>query len=130
VFFFAVIDKLFFNEKNILFLKDNDIKKELDKEVHRRLMEICHNNPYVNRIRIDCKIKLAQQKTWIEKREKYLTHQIVTILEKIERIKEENKKDRRLKGLYSRLSSIQHKLATLCFNPVVFGTKRLFRERI
>ena len=93
-------------------------------------MKACHNNPYVNSIRIDCKTKLAQQKTWLEKRETYLTHQIATILEKIEQIKEVDRKDRRLRGLYSRLSSVQHKLANLCSNPVVFGTKRLFRERI
>ena len=122
--------KLFFNDKNILFSKDRDAKKELDKEIHRELMKICQNNPYVNSIRIDCKTKLAQQKTWLEKRENYFTHQIETLLEKIEQIKEEDGKDRRLRGLYSRLSSVQHKLATLRFNPVVFGTKRLFRERI
>ncbi len=122
--------KLFFNTRDILFSKDPEAKKELEKEIHRRLMQVCHNNPYVNSIRIDCKKKLAQQQTWLEKRETYLTHQIATILEKIEQIKEEDRKDRRLRGLYSRLSSVQHKLSTLCFNPIVFGTKRLFRERI
>ena len=122
--------KLFFNERNILFSENEDGKKELDKEIHRKLMDVCYNNPYVNSIRIDCKKKLTQQKTWLEKREKYLTHQIGTILEKIEQIKEEARKDRRLRGLYSRLSSVQHKLTTLRFNPIVFGTKQLFRERI
>jgi IS605 OrfB family transposase len=121
---------LFFNEKDILFSEDPEARKELDKQVHRKLMEACHNNPYVNSIRIDCKTRLTQQKTWLEKRERYLTHQISTIANKIEWIKGEDKKDRRLRGLYSRLSSVQHKLATLRFNPVVFGTKRLFRERI
>ncbi|MHA1106287.1 MAG: hypothetical protein ACTSPN_11325 [Promethearchaeota archaeon] len=122
--------KLFFNERDVLFSDDSEAKKELDKEIHRKLMQVCQNNPYVNSIRIDCKTKLAQQKTWLEKRETYLTHQIATISDKIEQIKEENRKDRRLRGLYSRLSSVQHKLTTLRFNPVVFGTKRLFRERI
>ncbi len=121
---------LFFNKRNVLFSKDSDAKKELDKKIHRKLMDVCHNNPYVNSIRIDCKMKLSQQKTWLKKRETYLTHQIFTILEKIEHIKEKNGKDRRLKGLYSRLSSIKDTLATLRFNPVVFGTKLLFRERI
>ena len=78
--------KLFFKKRDLLFSNDSDAKKELDKEIHRRLMEICHNNPYVNSIRIDCKAKLAQQKTWLEKREVYLTHQIATTLEKIEQI--------------------------------------------
>ena len=93
---------LFFNKRDILFSKDSAAKKELDKEIHRRLMQACHNNPYVNSIRIDCKTKLAQQKTWVGKRETYLTHQVSTILDKIENIKEVDRKDRRLKGLYSR----------------------------
>ncbi|MBY9005632.1 MAG: hypothetical protein KGD63_02640, partial [Candidatus Lokiarchaeota archaeon] len=122
--------KLFFNKRDILFSKDSETKKELDKEIHRKLMQVCHNNPYVNSIRIDCKTKLAQQQTWLKKRENYLTHQITTILDKIEHIKEKDRKDRRLRGLYSRLSSVQQKLVTLHFNPVVFGTKRLFRERV
>ena len=112
-------------------LKDMDLtKNEKRGLVQPQLMELCHNNPYVNSIMIDCETKLAQQKTWFEKRETYLTHQITTILEKIERIKETDKKDRRLKGLYSRLSSVQNKLITLRFKPVVFGTRWLFRERI
>ena len=84
----------------------------------------------MNSILIDCETKLAQQQTWFKKRETYLTHQISTILEKIEQIKEEDKRDRRLRGLYSRLSSVQNKLATIQFKPVIFGTKRLFRDRI
>jgi hypothetical protein len=90
----------------------------------------CQNNPYVNSIMIDCEKKLAQQLKWLEKRETSLTSQKTTILNKIEQIKETDKNDRRLKGLYSRLSSVQNKLFTLRFKPVVFGTKRLFRERI
>ncbi len=112
-------------------LKNTDLKKNAKRGVVQpQLMELCHNNPYVNSILIDCETKLAQQQTWFEKRETYLTHQITTILEKIEQIKETDKKDRRLKGLYSRLSSVQNKLVTLHFKPVIFGTKRLFRKRI
>ena len=85
--------KLFFNKKDVLFSKDSETKKELDKEIHRELMQVCQNNPYVNSIRIDCKTKLAQQQTWLEKRETYLTHQIATILDKIKQIKEEDRKD-------------------------------------
>ena len=112
-------------------IKDLDLtKNEKRGFVQPQLMELCHNNPYVNSIMIDCETKLAQQQTWLEKRETYLTHQIATILEKIEQIKEKERKDRRLKGLYSRLSSVQNRLSALYLNPVVFGTKILFRERI
>ncbi len=121
---------LFFKNRDIFFSENTEAKKELDKEIHQKLMKGCHNNPYVNSIRIDCKKKLTQQQTWLEKREPYLTHQITIILEKIEQLKEKDKKDRRLKGLYSRLSSVQYKLATLRFKSIIFGTKRLFRERI
>lgn len=105
-------------------------KNEKRKLVQPQLKESCQNNPYVNSILIDCETKLAQQQTWFEKREKYLTHQAKTITEKIEWIKEKDKRDRRLRGLFSRLSSVQNKLLTLRFKPVVFGTKRLFRQRI
>jgi len=112
-------------------LKDTDLKKNEKRGlVQPQLMDLCHNNPYVNSILIDCETKLAQQQTWFEKRERYLTHQVSTILETIEWIKETDKKDRRLKGLYSRLSSVQDKFFNLRFKPVVFGTKRLFRLRI
>ena len=112
-------------------LRDTELtKNEKRGLVQPKLMELCHNNPYVNSILIDCETKLAQQQTWFKKRETYLTNQITTILQKIEQIKEIDKKDRRLKGLYSRLSSVQNKLFTLRFKPVVFGTKRLFRDRI
>ena len=112
-------------------LKDIDLpKNEKRKIVQPQLMELCHNNPYVNSMMIDCETKLAQQQTWFEKQKKYLTKQVETIEKKIDGIKEKDKKDRRLKGLYSRLSSAQNKLLTLRFKPVVFGTKKLFRERI
>jgi len=117
--------KLYFTLRDM-----NLTKTEQRKLIQPCLMEICQNNPYVNSILIDCETKLAQQQTWYGKREKYLKLQITTIIRKIEQIKETDKKDRRLKGLYSRLSSVQNKLFTLRFKPVVFGTKRLFRERI
>ena len=98
--------------------------------VQPQLMELCHNNPYVNSILIECETKLAQQQAWLEKRKKYLKHQVEIITKKIEQVKETDKKDRRLKGLYSRLSSVQNTLFNIRFKPVVFGTKRLFRERI
>ena len=122
--------KLLFEKKDILFSKNKDAKKEVNKEIQQKLMDICYNNPYVNSILIDCKSKLAQQQTWFEKRKIYLTHQITVILEKIEQIKGLDKKDRRLKGLYSRLSSVQNILFALRFKPIVFGTKQLFRKRI
>ncbi len=105
-------------------------KKEKRLLVQPQLMELCHNNPYVNSILIDCETKLAQQRTWYKKREKYMKHQITTIIKKIEHIKEKVKNDRRLSGLYSRLSSVQNKLFILQFKPILFGTKGLFRERI
>ena len=105
-------------------------KNEKRLFVQHHLMELCHNNPYVNSILIDCETKLTQQHTWYDKREKYLKHQIITISKKIKQVKEKNKKDRRLKGLYSLLSSVQNTLFALRFKPIVFGTKRLFRERI
>ena len=112
-------------------LKDTDLpKNEKRKIVQPQLMELCHNNPYVNSILIDCETKLAQQQTWFEKREKYLKKQVKTIAEKIEWIKKKDKRDRRLKGLYLRLSSVQNKLLIVQFKPVVFGTKSLFRERL
>jgi len=117
---------------NLLYrLKDTgQTKNEKRLVVQPKLMDMCHNNPYVNSILIDCETKLAQQRTWFEKREKYLKHQAKTISKKIEWVKQKNKRDRRLGGLYSRLSSVQNKLLTLRFRPVVFGTKPLFRQRI
>jgi len=112
-------------------LKDTELKKnEKRRLVQPQLMDLCHNNPYVNSILIDCETKLAQQQTWFEKREKFLKKQVETIKKKIDWIKEKDKRDRRLKGLYSRLSSVQNKLLAIRFKPVIFGTKQLFRERI
>jgi IS605 OrfB family transposase len=93
-------------------------------------MELCHNNPYVNSILKENEAKLAQQQTWCKKRKKYMKRQIATITKKIELIKEMDMNDRRLKGLYSRLSSVQNKLISIRLKPVIFGTKYLFRERI
>ena len=112
-------------------LKDTDYtRKEKWKIVQPKLMRICDNNPYVNSVLKDNEAKLAQQQTWYEKRKKYMKNQIKTISEKINCILQENRHDRRLKGLYSRLSSVQNRLRTLELKPVVFGTKQLFRERI
>jgi len=105
-------------------------KKEMRNVIQPQLMHICDNNPYINSILIDNEAKLAQQQTWHEKRKKYMKKQIKTITEKIKYIFQKDKYDRRLKGLYSRLSSIQNRLNNLEINPVVFGTKQLFRERI
>ncbi len=121
---------LFFEKRNIFFSENADAINELDNEIHQKLMQMCHNNPYVNSIRIDCKKKLVQQQTWLKKRELYLTSQLTTILKKIKQIKNSDKNDRRLKGLYSRGSSVQNRLFTHCYKSVTFGTKRLFRERI
>ncbi|MFW9772954.1 MAG: IS200/IS605 family accessory protein TnpB-related protein [Candidatus Thorarchaeota archaeon] len=112
-------------------LRDMDLSKnERRKIIQPQLMELCRNNPYVNSILIDCETKLTQQEAWLEKRERFLTNQIETIKKKIARILEKDTKDRRLKGLYSRLSSAENKLITIQFKPVLFGTKRLFRKRL
>ena len=117
--------KLLFQLKNMDYTQNERINI-----IQPQLMQICDNNPYVNSILKDNDAKLAQQNTWYEKREKYLKKQIKTITEKIEYNLQENKHDRRLKGLYSRLSSVQNRLRTLELKPVVFGTKQLFRQRL
>ncbi len=98
--------------------------------IQQKLMQMCQNNPYVNTIMTENKIKLEQQKTWLKKRENYLAHKIDIVDRQIAKNKEKNPKDRSLKGLYSLRSSLQNRLAHLTLKPVVFGTKRLFRERI
>ncbi len=100
------------------------------KTIQQCLMSLCHNNPYVNTILIDNKQKLDAQHTWLEKRRQYMTKQLKTITKKINTIKEQDAHDRRLKGLYARRSSIMAKLHNLHLEPVVFGTKNLFRQRI
>jgi len=117
--------------KLLFTLKDtHSTQKEKWNIIQAQLMALCHNNPYVNSILKDNETKLAQQQTWYKKRRKYMKHQITTISKKIEQIKEKDKHDRRLKGLYSRLSSVQSRLISLRLKPAVFGTKRLFRQRI
>jgi hypothetical protein len=97
--------------KLFLELKDAKLtKNEKRKLVQPRLMELCHNNPYVNAIMIDCEAKVAQQERWFGKRKTYLSHQCKTVLNKIEQAKNIDDKDRRLRGLYSRLSSVRGKL--------------------
>ncbi len=100
------------------------------KTIQQCLMSLCHNNPYVNTILVDNKQKLDAQQTWLEKRRKYMTKQIKTITKKINAIKEKDTHDKRLKGLYGRRSSIMAKLHNLMLKPVVFGSKKLFRDRI
>lgn len=60
-----------------------------DKTIQQCLMAICHNNPYINTILIDSRMKLEQQKTWLKKRRKRMTQQIKTITEKINKNKRE-----------------------------------------
>jgi len=100
------------------------------KTIQQCLMSLCHNNPYVNTILIDNKQTLETQKTWLKKQRKYMTKQLKTINKKINKIKEQDTHDRRLKGLYARRSSIMARLSNLHLEPVVFGTKKLFRQRI
>jgi IS605 OrfB family transposase len=88
-------------------------------------MNLCHNNPYVNTILIDNGTRLEQQKTWLKKRRKRMTHQVKVITKKINEIKEKNKHDRRLNGLYARKSSILAKLNNLKLVPIVFGSKKV-----
>jgi len=100
------------------------------KTIQQCLMNVCHNNTYVITIRIDNKQTLEAQHTWLEKRRKYMTKQLKTIIKKIDKIKGQDTHDRRLKGLYARRSSIMAKLHNLVLTPEVFGTKKLFRDRI
>jgi IS605 OrfB family transposase len=98
--------------------------------IQQTVMRMCQNNPYVNTILVENKAKLEQQKTWLEKNKTHLRQRIEVVEGKITTIKENNPKDRRLKGLYSHLSLLQSRVASLALNPIVFGTKSLFRERI
>jgi IS605 OrfB family transposase len=100
------------------------------KTIQQCLMSLCHNNPYVNTILTNNKMKLEQQKTWLKKRRTRMAQQLQVINKKINTIKEQDTYDRRLKGLYTRRSSIMAKLHNLHLEPVVFGTKKLFRQRI
>ena len=34
---------LFFKNRGVFFSENTDAKKELDKEIHRKLMQVCHN---------------------------------------------------------------------------------------
>ncbi|TFG22033.1 MAG: hypothetical protein EU529_11775 [Promethearchaeota archaeon] len=121
--------KMLFEEREVFFSKNKIAKDELNSKIHANLMEICKNNPYVNTIERDNQTRLKQQKTWLKKRKKYMKNQVAEIKNKIDFIKSTNKRDRRLRGLYTRLSSIQNKLNNLQLKPVVFGTRRWFRER-
>ncbi len=99
-------------------------------QIQRKLMQACHNNPYVNTILIENKTKLKQQQTWLKKNGKYLKHKIEVVKGTINRAKDRDPRDRRLQGLYARLSSLEYRLRNLKLRPIVFGTKHLFRERV
>jgi len=100
------------------------------KTIQQCLMSLCHNNPYVNTILINNRMKLEQQKTWLEKRLKRMKQQLQVITKKIKTIQEKDTHDKRLRGLYARRSSIMAKLHHLHLEPAIFGTKKLFRQRI
>lgn len=53
-----------------------------ENNIQQKLMARCRNNPYVNSILIENKMKLDQQKIWLEKREKYMRKQIKEIEKK------------------------------------------------
>jgi len=101
-----------------------------EQGIQQKLMQTCHNNPYVNTILIENTAKLEQQKTWLKKKGKYLKQKIEVVKGKIANNQERNPKDRSLQGLYALLSSLQNRLAHLTLKAIVFGTKRLFRERV
>ncbi len=117
---------------NLLFHGENYMVERFGEvnTIQQCLMSLCHNNPYVNTILIDNQQKLDAQQTWLEKQRNYMTQQIKTITKKINAIKEQDTHDRRLKGLYARRSSLMARLNNLHLESVVFGTKKLFRQRI
>jgi IS605 OrfB family transposase len=117
---------------NLLFLGEDYMAARFGegKTIQKCLMNLCHNNPYVNTILINNQQTLDAQRTWLKKRYNYMTKQLKAINKKINKIKEQDTHDRRLKGLYARRSSIMAKLHNLHLEPVVFGTKKLFRDRI
>ena len=59
--------------KMLFQLKDIDYNKnERSNIIQPQLMQLCDNNPYVNSILIYNETKLAQQRTWLKKRRKYM----------------------------------------------------------
>ena len=101
-----------------------------EENVQRHLKAFCANNSYVNTILIENETKLKQQETWLGKQEEYLDSKMDVIREKIISVRSLDRRDRRLRGLYARLSSLQHKKSALTFKPMTFGSKRLFRDRL
>lgn len=99
-------------------------------KIQQHLMQRCQNNPYVNTILTENKTRLAQQETWLEKRKNYLTHKREVVEQKIAKNMAKNPTDRSLHGLYALRSSLQNRLEHLTLQPVVFGTKWLFRKRL
>ncbi len=117
---------------NLLFYGEGYMSQRFGegKTIQQCLMDQCHNNPYANTILIDNRMKLKQQKSWLKKRQKRMIQQLKVINKKINEIKEQDTHDRRLKGLYARRSSIMAKQKNLHLETVVFGTKKLFRQRV
>ena len=101
-----------------------------EENIQRHLKAFCANNSYVNTILIENETKLKQQETWLGKQEEYLASKMDVIREKIISVRSLDRRDRRLRGLYARLSSLQHKKSALTFKPMTFGSKRLFRDRL
>ena len=99
-------------------IKDKDYEeKERIKMIQPQLMELCHNNQYVNAILSENEMRLAQQQTWLKKRKKYMENQLIEIKNKIDFLTSINRNDKRLRGLYRRLSSIQNRLHNLEVQP-------------
>ncbi len=100
-----------------------------EKRIQQKLMQVCHNNPYVNTILKENHARLEQQITWMKKKERYLHHKIKVVKEKIVKTKRRTPKKKSLMGLYAHLSSLKNRIACLSLKPIVFGTKGLFRAR-
>ena len=98
-------------------------------QIQQKLMQACHNNPYVGTILIENKTKLKQQQTWLKKQGKYMKHKIEVVRRQLNQTKDRDPSDRRLQGLYARLSSLESRLRNLKLRPIIFGKKPLFRER-
>ncbi|MFX1296599.1 MAG: hypothetical protein ACFFD2_17300, partial [Promethearchaeota archaeon] len=98
--------------------------------IQQKLMQQCQNNPYVNTIMTENKTRLEQQKTWLKKHATNLKQRLEVVEQQITKNSAKNPHDRSLPGLYAKRSSLQNRLAALTLNPIVFGTKQMFRQRI
>ncbi len=102
----------------------------LNEHLQHYLQETCQNNPYVNTIMLDIKMKYNQQVTWLEKRRKRLRQEKGERERVYNNMKEKDKYDSRLEGMRGKLASITHQLDTLKLKPVTFGTKANFEKRL